>query len=223
MKNYRCVLFDLDGTLTDPAEGIFRCFRLGLSQFGVSEPDDAKLHSVIGPPLFDSYTKLYGFTPEQAHAAIAAYRAEYETGGCYLNRLYAGIPELLTRLKAAGIRLFTATSKPEKPTEMILAHFGLLPYFDFVAAASRDLSRSSKESVIEYALAHLGEIGTDELLMVGDRHYDLNEAAFHGIDGAGVTYGYGTREELAACPHVFLAETPAELGDFILKGAHPHE
>lgn len=217
MKPYRCILFDLDGTLTDPAEGIFKCFRLGLSQFGLSEPDDAKLHAVIGPPLFDSYTELYGLSPEQAHAAIAAYRAEYEHDGCYLNRIYDGVPALLARLKGSGLRLLTATSKPEKPTLMILQHFGLLPYFDFVAAASRDLSRSSKESVIEYALQNLGGIPTDALLMVGDRHYDLNGAAYHKIDGAGVTYGYGTRAELSACPHVFLADTPAALGNFILK------
>ncbi len=217
MRKYNCVLFDLDGTLSDPREGIFRCFRLGLRSVGLDEPDDERLRAVIGPPLYDSYTRLYGLTPEQAQTAIAAYRADYAVLGYRQNRLYEGVFPMLRALHQAGLFVMMATSKPEAPTMDIIRHFGIAPYFDFVAAASMDHSRSEKSKVIEYALQNAPGISKEQMVMVGDRQYDLLGAQAHGLDGIGVLYGYGSYEELSACPHVFLASAPQELCSFLLE------
>ncbi len=216
MRKYRCVLFDLDGTLSDPSEGIFRCFRLGLQSVGLNEPDDERLRAVIGPPLYHSYTQMYGLSHEKAEAAIAAYRADYAVLGYRQNHLYDGVPAMLRALHDAGFFVMMATSKPEGPTMSIVRHFGLEPYFDFVAAASMDLSRSEKAKVIEYALQNAPGIPREQMIMVGDRQYDLLGAQAHGLDGVGVLYGYGSRQELESCPHVFLAATPQELCEFLL-------
>ncbi len=212
---YTCILFDLDGTLSDPHEGIYRCFRLGLARVGLEEPDDQKLRAVIGPPLFDSYTQLYGLTPERAWEAITAYRAEYAVRGYCENRLYPGITELLRRLYECGRTIVLATSKPEEPARDVLHHFGIAQYFHFVAAASMDAQRSHKDAVIDYALQSLPGIPRAQMVMVGDRHYDLFGAQRHGLDGIGVLYGYGSREELQSCPYVHLAPSPADLERFL--------
>lgn len=217
MPKYSCVLFDLDGTLSDPKEGIFRCFRLGLHSVGLDEPDDERLRAVIGPPLYDSYTRFYGLTPEQAQTAIAAYRADYAVLGYRQNRLYKGVLPMLQTLHQAGFFVMMATSKPEAPTMDIIRHFGIESYFDFVAAASMDLSRSEKSKIIEYALQNTPDISKEQMVMVGDRQYDLLGAQAHGLDGIGVLYGYGSHAELSACPHVFLASTPQELFDYLLR------
>lgn len=217
MPKYSCVLFDLDGTLSDPKEGIFRCFRLGLHSVGLDEPDDERLRAVIGPPLYDSYTRLYGLTPEQAQTAIAAYRADYAILGYRQNRLYKGVLPMLQALHQAGFFVMMATSKPEAPTMDIIRHFGIELYFDFVAAASMDLSRSEKSKIIEYALQNTPDIPKEQMVMVGDRQYDLLGAQTHGLDGIGVLYGYGSYTELSTCPHVFLASTPQELCDYLLR------
>lgn len=214
---YSCILFDLDGTLSDPHEGIFRCFRLGLAHVGLEEPDDQKLRAVIGPPLFDSYTQLYGLTPERAQQAIAAYRAEYAVRGYCENQLYPGIADLLRRLCESGRTVVLATSKPEEPTRDVLRHFGIAQYFHFVAAASMDARRSHKDAVIDYALQNLPGIPREQMVMIGDRQYDLLGAQRHGLDGIGVLYGYGSREELQACPHVYLASSPADLTRYLFQ------
>lgn len=216
MPKYQCVLFDLDGTLSDPKEGIFRCFRLGLRAVGLDEPSDERLRAVIGPPLYHSYTQMYGLSHEQAESAIAAYRADYAVLGYRQNRLYDGVLPMLQKLYSAGLFIMTATSKPEGPTLDILRHFGIDKYFHFVAAASMDLSRSEKNAVIAYALGHAPHCPREQILMVGDRHYDLLGAQAHGLNGAGVLYGYGSYEELSRCPHVCLAASPDELCRFIL-------
>lgn len=216
MQKYRCVLFDLDGTLSDPKEGIFRCFRLGLHSVGLDEPDDERLRAVIGPPLYHSYTELYGLNDEQAEKAIAAYRADYAVQGYRQNQLYEGIVPMLKALREADFFIALATSKPEDPTAAVLRHFGIDLFFDFVAAASMDQSRSSKDKVIEYALQNMPGVPREQIVMVGDRQYDLLGAKAHGLDGIGVLYGYGSREELESCPHVFLAGSPQELTDFLL-------
>lgn len=216
MPRYRCILFDLDGTLSDPREGIFRCFRLGLHSVGLDEPDDERLRAVIGPPLYQSYTEMYGLSHEQAEKAIAAYREDYAVLGYRQNRLYDGVIPMLKALREADFFIALATSKPEGPTIDILRHFGIELFFDFVAAASMDHSRSEKGKVIAYALEHAPGISREQMLMVGDRRYDLLGARTHGLDGAGVLYGYGSREELESCNPVFLAQSPRELTDFVL-------
>lgn len=208
---YQYLLFDLDGTLTDPKEGITNCFRYALESFGIHEPDADKLSWVIGPPLAESFMEGYGFTPEQAERGTAKYRERYVPVGWKENEVYPGIAQTLKALKEAGFVLATATSKPEDMAEKILEHFGLSEYFTFIGGASLDLSRSKKSDVIRYTLEHLGVKDCGEVLMVGDRKYDVEGAEKFGIPCLGVLYGYGSRDELLQAGAVALVKDPGEL------------
>ena len=130
MKNYDILLFDLDGTLTDSAEGIVNCAEHALNSLGITEPDRSKLLRFIGPPLIDSFMDFYGLSREDAVKAVAAYRERYPVKGIFENRVYDGIPEALELLKKGGKRLAVATSKPEVYANRILGHFKLAEYFE---------------------------------------------------------------------------------------------
>jgi phosphoglycolate phosphatase len=182
------VIFDLDGTLTDSAEGIVSSFRHALAQIGADVPDGDLAGRIVGPPMHHT---LQGMgLGAQADAAIAAYRADYTTRGWSMNSTFDGIPQLLTDLKAAGVRLAVATSKAEPTARKILAHFGLDEYFEVIAGASVDGTRSAKADVVAHALAQLAPL-PDRVLMVGDRSHDVEGAAEHGIDTVVVGWGYG--------------------------------
>ncbi|MDE7212642.1 MAG: HAD family hydrolase [Lachnospiraceae bacterium] len=208
---YQYLLFDLDGTLTDPKEGITRCFQYALESFGIHAPDADKLTWVIGPPLVDSFMEGYGFTLEQAKQGTAKYRERYTPIGWKENEAYPGIAQALRTLKEAGFVLATATSKPEDMARKILEHFGLLEYFSFVGGASLDLSRCGKADVIRYTLDNLGVKDCGKVLMVGDRKYDVEGAKEFGIPCLGVLYGYGNREELTQAGATALVEDTEEL------------
>lgn len=208
---YRYLIFDLDGTLTDPKEGITRCFQYALESFGIHEPDADRLTWVIGPPLVDSFMQGYAFTREQAERATAKYRERYIPVGWKENEVYPGIREALARLRDAGFILATATSKPENMAQTILAHFGLAEYFTVIGGASLDSSRSKKADVLRYTLERLGVKDTGGVLMIGDRKYDVEGAKEFGIPCLGVLYGYGSRAELENAGAAALAESPEEL------------
>lgn len=210
------LLFDLDGTLTDPKEGITRCFQYALEDFGIYEKDVEKLTWVIGPPLMDSFMQGYGFTEEQAERATAKYRERYTPIGWKENLLYEGIPEVLSRLKEAGYILALATSKPENMAEMILEYFDLTQYFTFIGGASMDLSRARKTDVIEYVLEKLGVSDRSEVLMIGDRKFDILGAKETGLRSLGVLYGYGDREELETAGADEIAESVVDIFQKIL-------
>lgn len=218
---YTTVLFDLDGTLTDPGIGITNSVMYALRKYGIDVPpsDRASLYPFIGPPLTESFSKYFGFSSEQAVEAVAYYREYFGVTGIFENTVYEGIPELLEGLRAAGKRILLATSKPEVYAVEILRHFGLLRYFDFAAGSTLDGSRLKKADVIRYALASCG-IGEDEkphLLMVGDREHDVLGARAVGIDAVGVTFGYGSRAELEAAGAAYIADTPADVLDIALS------
>lgn len=215
--DYTHILFDLDGTLTESGIGIINCFQYALDKMGVQGYDPALLKGVIGPPLSYSFQTFFGMDEVQAQQATDYYRERYVPIGIYENALYDGVLHMLDDLHQAGCTLCLATSKPEAFAPKILDYFGILPYFTVIGAASMDDSRNTKEAVIDYVLSHLPTVPKDRILMVGDRHHDLDGAAAFGLAGAGVLYGYGSQEELAACPHVFLAPTPQDLTAFILK------
>lgn len=182
------VIFDLDGTLTDSAEGIVASFRHALLTIGAPIPDGNLANRIVGPPMHVTLHEMG--LGERADAAIAAYRADYTRRGWSMNRPFTGIPALLADLQVGGVRMAVATSKAEPAARRILAHFGLESHFEVIAGASVDGARSSKADVLAHALAQLAPL-PDRVVMVGDRAHDVEGAAAHGIDTIVVGWGYG--------------------------------
>jgi phosphoglycolate phosphatase len=182
------VIFDLDGTLTDSAQGVVSSFRHALGEVGAEVPDGDLASRIVGPPMHHTLRSMG--LGEQTDAAIAAYRVDYSTRGWAINALFDGIPQLLSDLRAAGVRLAVATSKAEPTARRVLAHFGLDGYFEVIAGASVDGVRAAKKEVIEHALAQLEPL-PERVVMVGDRSHDVEGAAAHGIDTVVVGWGYG--------------------------------
>ncbi len=203
---YDYILFDLDGTLTDPAEGITNSVAYALSKFGIEVEDKTTLYKFIGPPLVVAFAEYYGFSKEDSEKATAFYRETFRVKGLFENRVYEGVYELLEALKKKGKRLVIATSKPEEFTIKILNHFDLLKYFDFVAAATFDATRNTKDKVIEYALESLDILDKSKVVMIGDRHHDIDGAKVNEIDSVGVLYGFGSKEELTKAGANYTAE-----------------
>lgn len=215
MRNY--ILFDLDGTLTDPGPGITNCVSYALERFDIHPTTREELYPYIGPPLTWSFQEYHGLTAEQAEQALLYYRERFSVKGLFENEVYKGIPSLLQELKGRGANLMVATSKPEEFTHRILAHFDLTPYFSFVAGNTLDEKRPTKESVIRYILDTHPEMTAENTVMVGDRKFDIQGAAACGMPGVGVLFGYGSREELTAAGATALAETPTQLLDILLE------
>lgn len=195
-KNYDVILFDLDGTLTDSQVGIINSVQHALKSFGIEETDRESLRKFIGPPLKDSFMEYYQFDEEKANLAITKYREYFSVKGLFENRVYPGIPELLKKLVEHGKKLIVATSKPTPFTRQILDHFNLDRYFTFVSGSNLDGTRIRKDEVIAYAIKECGLKANDNMVMVGDRKYDITGAKAIGIDSIGVLYGFGSRSEL---------------------------
>lgn len=212
---YNIVLFDLDGTLTDPGEGITNSVAYALDKFGIEVIDKTTLYNFIGPPLVDSFMKYYGFNKEDALLAVDYYREYFGVTGIFENQVFDGIPELLEGIKKSGRKISLATSKPEQYAVRILEHFDLLKYFDFVGAATMDETRSKKADVIKYTLDSLGVVDKSKVVMVGDRHHDIKGAVQNGLDSIGVLFGYGNQEELEIAGATYIAETVNDILKFI--------
>ncbi|MBO4903390.1 MAG: HAD family hydrolase [Lachnospiraceae bacterium] len=210
MKYDHC-LFDLDGTLTDPAVGITNSVMHALDQYGIRVNDRSELFPFIGPPLDHSFMKFYGFSEEEAATAIRYYREYFSVKGLFENEVYDGIPALLSELKKRSVTLAIATSKPYEFTVRILEHFDLMKYFDHIGAATMDGSISRKEDVIQNLLDKLPVTDKSSILMVGDRHHDIDGAKANGLDSAGVLWGYGPEEELRQAGADYLLTEPADL------------
>lgn len=191
IRTPQLVLFDLDGTLTDSADGIVASFRHALESIGATVPDGDLAGRIVGPPMHHTLASMG--LGERADEAIAAYRADYTTRGWSMNRLFDGIPDLLAELRAAGVRLAVATSKAQPTAQRILTHFELDGYFEVIAGASPDGTRASKAEVVAYALQRLDPL-PERVLMVGDRSHDVEGAAAHGIDTVVVGWGYGSAD-----------------------------
>jgi phosphoglycolate phosphatase-like HAD superfamily hydrolase len=185
------VIFDLDGTLTDSAQGIVSSFRHALAEIGAVVPDGDLASRIVGPPMHHTLNEMG--LGELADVAVAAYRADYTARGWAMNKLFEGIPALLDDLQAAGVRLAVATSKAEPTAQRILTHFGLDEHFEVVAGASVDGSRARKADVVAHALAQLHPL-PDRVLMVGDRSHDVEGAGEHGIETVVVGWGYGRND-----------------------------
>ena len=207
MKTYGVLLFDLDGTLTDPSVGITNSVMYALRHMGVEPPERRTLYKFIGPPLMDSFAQEYGFSQEEARQAISWYREYFQDKGIFENAPYPGIADVLHALRGTGKRLLVATSKPEIFARRILERFGLIDAFEFVAGANLDETRTRKHEVIAYALETCGICEKDSAVMIGDREHDVLGARREGLDCIGVLYGFGSREELLGAGAIALAET----------------
>lgn len=215
MDMFRYMLFDLDGTLTDPFEGITKCFQYALASFGIEEEQE-NLKKVIGPPLIDAFMEFYGFSREKGEKAVAKYRERFSVVGLFENRVYPGIPEMLSRLKDAGKVLCLATAKPEVFAKRILERFDLAQYFTVVVGAELDGTRNYKNEVITEVLKQLGNPPLDEVLMIGDRKQDIVGAKECGVSALGLRFGYAEPMELEDVGCEVYAETVKELEEYLL-------
>lgn len=199
------LLFDLDGTLTDPMLGITNAVMYALRHFSVYPATREELYPYIGPPLTDSFQRFHGLTPEQAQQALQEYRVYFADRGKFENTVYPGMEAFLRGLSADGYTLLVATSKPEEFAAEILQHFGLARYFARIAGNTLDETRPTKSAVIAYLRGQFPAIRRDNSLMIGDRCYDVEGAAAQGLDAVGVLYGYGSEAELRAAGAAALA------------------
>lgn len=211
------ILFDLDGTLTDPMLGITKSVQYALKHFGIQVNDLKKLIPFIGPPLIDTFMNEYHLSREEAEEAVRIFREYFVPKGMFENKPYHGVKELLEHLVDAGKVLFVATSKPVDFAERILEHFDLDQYFDFVGGATMDEGRTSKEDVIAYVVEEAQLIDLDELILVGDTKYDILGAKAFGIRSVGVLYGFGTKEELERAGADYIARDLEELEEILLE------
>jgi phosphoglycolate phosphatase len=214
---YDIILFDLDGTLTDPMIGITKSVQYALEKMGIVEDDIAKLTPFIGPPLTVSFKEFYGMNDDEAKQAIAYYRERFSKVGLYENLAYDGIKELLEDLRRQGKTLFVATSKPTVFSIKILEHFGLSHFFKEVIGSELDGTRAEKSQVIKFVLSKIAGYDASKIIMVGDRKYDVVGAQENGIAAIGVTYGYGGYDELQSVKANYILSTVSELRDFLCK------
>lgn len=212
---YKYVLFDLDGTLTDPGDGITNSVAYALNKFNIIVKNKADLYKFIGPPLIDSFMTYYGMNYEDGLKAVEYYREYFSVTGIFENTMFDGIPELLCEIKNSGRKIALATSKPEQYAVRILEHFGLTKYFDFVGAATMDETRSKKADVITYTLDNLGVNDKSKVIMIGDRHHDIDGANQNDIDSIGVLFGYGDRKELEEAGATYIFETINDVIKFL--------
>ena len=185
---YEFILLDLDGTVTDSAEGIINSVEYALRKMGERVPDKESLYRFIGPPLIDELRDAYGFTKEKAIYALKLYREYFADKGLYENKVYDGIPQVLFKLNEAGKKVVLATSKPELYANKILEYFDLKKYFYYVSGATMDEKRVHKDEVIAYALNEC-KIEKSLVLMTGDRSNDIHGELTNGIDVLGALYG----------------------------------
>ena len=215
--SWETILFDLDGTLTDPAEGITKAVETALNHFGITVEDRSTLNKFIGPPLDESFPEFYGFNEEQVQEATRVFREYFGRQGWLENVPYPGIDKLLSDLKAAAKKLIIATSKPEEFAVRIMHHFGLARYMDVIAGAPMDNQEGAKKaSVIRDALRRCGLEDLTSAVMVGDRRHDVAGGHAVGVQVIGVLYGYGDRAEHEAAGADFIAEDIPALEKLLL-------
>lgn len=208
--DYPNVLFDLDGTLTDPREGITRSIQYGLSKMGIDEPDLTQLEHFIGPPLLQAFMATYGFDEAKAWEAMGFYRERFAVTGLYENEVFEGVTPLLETLVAQGRQLFIATSKPQVYAREIARHFDFARHFKVIYGSELDGTRTNKVELIRHLMAEQG-LNPAHTLMIGDRKHDLIGARDNGLDAAAVGYGFGSFEELNSFAPKYHFQTLTEL------------
>lgn len=216
-KDYKHIIFDLDGTITNSEEGITKAAAYALSKFGIKVTDLKKLRPFIGPPLIDGFKTICGFSEPDAILARKFYRDYYLKEGIFQQEVYEGIPKLLEDLKRASKKIYVATSKPHIYTNMILEHFDLLKYFDQIKGAELSELKHDKALYIKEYIESDENYKPDDFIMVGDRMYDIIAARKNNIDSIGVTFGFGNLSELKAHGATFIINSVQELHDFLLS------
>ena len=218
---YKYVFFDLDGTITEPEEGIINGVLYALSRFGITVEDRTTLYPYIGPPLRDSFRNYHGLSEEDTEQAILYYREYYSTKGIYQNDIMPGMEQAFGTLRKHGCHLYVATSKPELYAKQILEHLKLDGYFDIIAGSTFDKARDTKAAVIEYLITGIAanqiKPAVDDIIMVGDRKFDVLGAREFGIDTIGVLFGYGSKEEFDACACRYVVADAKEMVKMILQ------
>ncbi|WP_042699892.1 HAD family hydrolase [Methanocorpusculum bavaricum] len=211
MKTYTNIVFDLDGTLTDPALGITNSVMYALEKYGIPVPDRSELLKFIGPPLIESFQEFYGLSREEAKIAVDYYREYYLAKGMFENSVFPGIEDLLISLKANGKNLMVATAKVEQFAETVLEHFGIAKYFTCIAGSDLENTITHKGEIILSVLERCEITDREHTVMVGDRMHDMLGAKYASIDSIGVLFGYGTREELENAGADIIAESVSDL------------
>lgn len=211
---FETVLFDLDGTLTDPYLGITNSIIYALKKFGIEENDRSSLRPFIGPPLVWAFSEYYGFSESDSKLALNYYREYFSEKGIFENVIYDGIPELLKKLKNGGTRISLATSKPEVYAVKILDYFDISKYFDYIAGNTFEETRSDKDAVIAYALDSFKIGANKKTAMVGDRRYDVEGGSKFGLFSVAAAYGYGKNEEFVLADSI--AHSVRELYDILV-------
>lgn len=218
-KKYDIIAFDLDGTLTDPVKGLTAGFRYAFHKMGIECKDESVLKTYIGPPIRETWQKVYGFTPEESERCVGFFREYYSVFGWWDNEIYKGVYDLLSELKQNGKTLILATSKPDVHSSKILDKFGIAEFFDFKEGASFDNSREKKRDVLRYALDSIGATtkeALDACVLIGDTRYDAEGAKEVGVDCIGVLWGYGTERDLIENGAKFTASNVDELRALLL-------
>lgn len=216
---YKYLLFDLDGTITKSEEGIFNCIKYALDWAGIPYPEYSVFRSFIGPSLYDSFVREFGMGDAQAKEMVAKYRERYNVVGLFEAEVYDGVADTLSMLKEKGCVLSVATSKPTEPTLRILEKFGVRNYFDVVVGSNPDGTGSDKKNIISQVLESLKKdhgltedmIDENQVVMIGDRRYDIEGGKACGLQTIGVLYGYGSREEFEAAGADHIVETPNDI------------
>ena len=217
------ILFDLDGTLTDPKLGITRSVQYALRALGIEEPSLDKLEPFIGPPLAESFREFYGREEEQVVTAGAKYRERFTDQGIYENEIYPGTARMLASLRAGGKKLAIASSKPTPFVERILDYFEIRAYFDYIIGSNMDGTRGKKEEVVEEALRQMLPAGMPPaekkagVAMVGDRRFDIEGAREHGITSVGVSFGYAPEGELEQAGADHIVDTVEALAGLLMQ------
>ena len=215
---FEYILFDLDGTVADSAEGVINSVYYALTHMGIDVPDKSKLIKFLGPPLTSSFKEFYGFNNEKIDRGIRLYREYYTDKGINEAHIYDGIAQLLKKLKDCGRKVILATSKPEIYAEKIIENFGAAEYFDLIAGSTLGQERNSKADVLRYAIEKTGISDLSKVIMIGDRKHDVLGANEVGIKCAYILYGYGNREEALEYNADYILNTVNDLEKFLLKG-----
>lgn len=216
MRKYDAVLFDLDGTLSDSAQGVRTCIELTMERMGRACPDLSDYSAYVGPPLDMTFENLCGLTPEQTLTALSIYRAFYDIHGTRSNRLYDGMRETLTAVRDAGMRLAVCSSKDERLARDVTDLLGVSGLFDAICGSLPDNTRRTKPELIPYVMGVLGVSDATRTVMIGDTHFDALGAAACGTAFIGVRYGYGREELMRDAGALMFADTPADLLPYLL-------